>query len=353
MDFVGAEGGRRRLRKRCSVDVRAVRYTPDAVARLALRPKRSHRRNLAVESRIDLLGDDLRGPTAPVAADLLGRRPLGEGARHIALRGRRLTQRTHLAERKVERPAGREEAALRLPLLLGGLIVKHRRKLRKARQVRLGVRGILDRVRRVQEIRNREVGAVLLADDVRALRVRDVELLGADVAGLEIPDHDFAIELGKVGQAGFRHGSKPADELVGARDFLNPRLPVRTGVQLRLEVGQLALVEAGVGRRKRVRLDLLLEDPLENLVDRSVLRAGGSLRRCSEGDARLRKCADEGQARSCAGGRKKLTAIHEALPSARTRLGTLKAARAGRKSVRRSEQPLVGFPSARPRADTA
>ena len=42
---------------------------------------------------------------------------------------------------------------------------------------------------------------------------------------------------------------EPADELVGPRHLLGPRLAVRAGVQLGLEAGQLALVEAGVGRR--------------------------------------------------------------------------------------------------------
>ena len=64
----------------------------------------------------------------------IGSRPRA-GARNLA----------HLAEREVERPARGEEAARRLPPLLGGFIVEHGRELREARQIGLGVGGILDR----------------------------------------------------------------------------------------------------------------------------------------------------------------------------------------------------------------
>ncbi len=51
-------------------------------------------------------------------------------------------------------------------------------------------------MRRMEEVGAGEVGAVLLADDVGALRIGNVEALGPDIARLEVPDHDLAIERG-------------------------------------------------------------------------------------------------------------------------------------------------------------
>ena len=76
--------------------------------------------------------------------------------------GAALAQLAHLAEREIDRPGRREEAARRLGALLGRVVVEHRRELLKARQIGFGIGRIVDRVRRVEEVGHREIGAALL-----------------------------------------------------------------------------------------------------------------------------------------------------------------------------------------------
>ena len=82
---------------------------------------------------------------------------------HAAVGCGRLAQLAHLAEREVERPAGREEAARGLRALVRGVVVEQLRELDEAREIGFGVGGILDRMRAVEEVGNREVSAALLA----------------------------------------------------------------------------------------------------------------------------------------------------------------------------------------------
>ena len=93
----------------------------------------------------------------------------------------------HLLQCKVQRPDWRKETGTGLAAHLGRLIVEHGCELREARQIGFAVGGIVDRVRAVKEIRDREVGAVLLAHLIGALRIGNVELLGPDIVGLEVP----------------------------------------------------------------------------------------------------------------------------------------------------------------------
>ena len=251
MDFVGAVIGGRRLGERGRIDFGAVRHAPHPVAGLALRPQRLNGRNLAVERGIDLFGDDLRRTSAPVAGDVLRGRALGKRGRHSAVGSGRLAQLAHLIEREVERPAGREEVPRRLALLLHGLMLENGRELRQAREIGFRIRRRLDRVGQLKEIRIGEVGAVLLGDDIGALRVGDVEPLRTDIARLQVPDHDLAVEGRCRAQCCRVHALQAGDELLGPRDFLGTRLLIGTRVELRFERRKLTFIEACVGREIR------------------------------------------------------------------------------------------------------
>src|ERR671911_452482 len=102
-------------------------------------------------------------------------------------------------------------------------------------------------MRRMEEVRAGEIGAVLLTDHVGTLRIGDVEALRSDIARLQVPDHDFAIECRSGAQR-----LEAGDELLRAGDFLGPSLLVGTDVELRLKRGELAFVQTRVSREIRI-----------------------------------------------------------------------------------------------------
>src|SRR5215207_3734357 len=127
----------------------------------------------------------------------------------------------------------------------------------------------------MKEVRAGEIGAVLLADHVRTLRIRDVEAFRSDIARLEVPDHDLAIKCRSRAERRRAHCLEAGDELLGAGDFLGASLLVRTDVELRLQRSELAFVQTRVSREIRIGPHLLLEDGLEPLVEFRVARPRG------------------------------------------------------------------------------
>ena len=195
MHLIGREARRRRLFECGGIDRRTVLYAPRAVARRGGCTQRGHGRDLPVECGVDLVRDDLFGTCRPVAGDRLGRGARRDRPDQPARRRRLTAQLGHLPERQIDRPGRRKIAARGFGFLLGGLLVEDARERFEPRQIRLGVRRSVDRVRGVEEIGRAEIGTALLEDTVGALDPRDAEALGGDGLRFEQIDNDFAVEL--------------------------------------------------------------------------------------------------------------------------------------------------------------
>jgi len=102
----------------------------------------------------------------------------------------------HLLGDQVERPARRDIAARGLALRLGGLEIEQSGEFGKPREIGLGVRGGVHRMRVGEEIGDREIGAVLLAPHIGADRAVEVEGLRRGDPALEVVEHNFAVERG-------------------------------------------------------------------------------------------------------------------------------------------------------------
>ena len=89
-----------------------------------------------------------------------------------------LAQLAHLPQRQIDRPAGREEAAGRLGALFGRVVVEQRGKLVEARQIGLGVPGIVDRVGGVEEVGVSIAPSLLVEADANFMRIALENLIG-------------------------------------------------------------------------------------------------------------------------------------------------------------------------------
>ena len=236
-------------------------------------------RHLAVERRIDFALDDrvaraAQSPAMPLA--------LARSASEVdqAVVGRRLVaQLGDLAERQVERPAGREIAARRL----GAAVPRFHS--RGAWRIPTGA---TDRPRRrravstgwvlFEEVGDAEIVAVLLADVIGVLDAAEAELAVSDEFCSEPVDDDLAVERGGRRQAG------RVDRLQRRQRALCPcarlsraRLVVGLGVEGRAQGRQLALVDPEAGREARRIFTFLQEDLVEQAL--SAASPSGAARR--------------------------------------------------------------------------
>ena len=118
-------------------------------------------------------------------------------------------QLLHLAERQVESTSRARDS--RAPPAPAG------RAVSLSSRVANSGRGATDRLRRrpqsrsvcaaVEEVGDREIGAVLLEDQIGPLDAVDAEFVGAIEAGFALVDHDFAVERGGGRQG--RRGRSP------------------------------------------------------------------------------------------------------------------------------------------------
>ena len=91
-----------------------------------------------------------------------------------------------------------------VPLLLGAFIIEDCPELAQPRPIGLRVRAGFHRMLAVEEVGDGEVGAVLLGDRVGALRIAHVEAGRTDQVLSEAVQHDLAVELRGLRQAGRR-----------------------------------------------------------------------------------------------------------------------------------------------------
>ncbi len=276
VDLVGAHRRRGRLVERHRVDRVAVRYAPDAVAGFGGRFQPLDQGDLAVERRIDLRVDDLRSARLPVAGEALGGGTLHQRLDDARRRGRLAPQLPHLAERQVERPAGREQAARRLGLLHRAFLIQDGAELIEPRQISLCVRRRRDRVCGVEEVGHLEIGAALLEDPIRADRTVHAERLGRGDLRAQRIAHHFEVQLGRRRQACAVVARETGERRLGLGDITRA-LVGRTRRELALQACERSLVETQRCRELGRPRHAALEDALEVRVERGIA-------------ARLREC---------------------------------------------------------------
>ena len=274
MNFLGGHVGCRRLGQRSGIERLAVGQAGGAVAGQRRRAQCLEGRDLAVDRRIDFGLDDPRRPRRPVAGDALGLGAVGErGDEAVAGRGL-VAQFGDLAERQVERPARGEIAARRLRPLVLGLIIEKPGEFRQARQIGLGVGGVLDRMGTVQEIGDTEIIAVLLGDVIGVLDTADPEFGISDQILLQPVNDDLAVERGGGRQAGRIDRRQRRQRRLVVGQALAPGLVIGLGVERRAQRRQRAGVNPKRGREAGRILHRLQEDLVEQAAQRGVARTG-------------------------------------------------------------------------------
>src|SRR4030095_858839 len=103
-------------------------------------------------------------------------------------------------------------------------------------------------------------------DRIRSLDAVDVELRSGNDVRLDLVDDDVAVELRRIAEA--RCGDRPERGKLGAqfRQVLGTSGGEGANVQLRLQMGILALVETERGSELGKAVDSVLEDCLEQGV---------------------------------------------------------------------------------------
>ena len=128
--------------------------------------------------------------------------------------------------------------------LLRTVVVERGRELAKPRKIGLRVGSVVDRVRRVEEVRGFEIGAALLENWIRALGGVDVPARRRLSRGFDLIDDDLTIELCGLRQCGGTDRAKPRECSTIARKVFASGNRQGPGVELRLERRVRAFVEA-------------------------------------------------------------------------------------------------------------